>query len=246
MIPATFSIALRTLSDSSVIAPMTASVMTASTTPYSAIVWPSSRRRRASSVEAAYACVKAKSFSNEFTSLRVVGEVSEDGFSWAVRGSTPGLLRFVLQRGRTALSGACVIGGGRPCAVSLAGAIRYRKGFGLGVAAKQQHRREREDEGAVRGEQQAAPQRRQRRRVVRQREELPPCLARQVLADGVVPARRQDVHQRRDHEEDPGEGGDPARRVADDRAEAEREDPDEHDVEGAAEDRACDAWVRQG
>jgi len=40
----------------------------------------------------------------------MVGEASEDGFGWAVRGSTPGLLRFVLQRGRTALSGAWVIG----------------------------------------------------------------------------------------------------------------------------------------
>src|SRR6478735_9566949 len=58
-IPATFSMALRTLSERSVIAPTTARVMTASTTPYSAIVCPSSRRRN----ESAATCTKVKSFS---------------------------------------------------------------------------------------------------------------------------------------------------------------------------------------
>src|ERR1041385_1768539 len=48
-----------TLSERSVIAPTTARVMTASTTPYSAIVCPSSRRRN----ESAATCTKVKSFS---------------------------------------------------------------------------------------------------------------------------------------------------------------------------------------
>ena len=40
-----------------------------------------------------------------------------------------------------------------------------------------------------------------------------------------------------------GERRDPAGRVADDRADAEREDPDQHQVEGAADHRACDAGI---
>src|SRR5689334_13130518 len=66
---ATLEIALRTLVESSVIAVITASVITASTTPYSAIVWPSSRLR-SSAAAAVYACAKAKSFNKGFTSPR--------------------------------------------------------------------------------------------------------------------------------------------------------------------------------
>ena len=76
-----------------------------------------------------------------------------------------------------------------------------------------------------------------------ERDRLPAGLARQVRRDRVVPARRQDVHERRQHEEDPGEGRDAARGVADDRAEAEREQADHGQVERAADDRARDARV---
>ena len=48
----------------------------------------------------------------------------------------------------------------------------------------------------------------------------------QVRRGRVVPARRQDVHQWRQHEHDRDEGRDPAGRVADDRAESRgRTDP---------------------
>src|SRR5262249_31600121 len=66
---ATLVIALRTLVESSVIAVITASVITARTTPYSAIVWPSSRFR-SSAAAAVYACAKAKNFNKGFTSPR--------------------------------------------------------------------------------------------------------------------------------------------------------------------------------
>jgi hypothetical protein len=56
---ATASNAPRTLSERSVIAPITVIVMTASTTPYSAIVCPSSCLRS----ESAATCAKVKSFS---------------------------------------------------------------------------------------------------------------------------------------------------------------------------------------
>ena len=68
-------------------------------------------------------------------------------------------------------------------------------------------------------------------------------VARQVGGDRVVPARGEHVHQRRQDEEDADEGRDPACGVAGDCAEAEAEQSDEGQVEGAADDRACDARV---
>src|SRR2546429_7115134 len=51
-------------------------------------------------------------------------------------------------------------------------------------------------------------------------------------------SRRQDVHQRRDDEEDPREERNAPGRVAHDRAEREREHTDERHVEGAADQRS--------
>src|SRR6478735_9007059 len=78
-----------------------------------------------------------------------------------------------------------------------------------------------------------------------EREDLPSRLARQVLADRVVPALWEGEHQRWQDEEDPCKGCDPAGRVAHDRADREREDPDEHHVERAADHRARDARLRE-
>ena len=75
-----------------------------------------------------------------------------------------------------------------------------------------------------------------------QREELTARCARQVRADRVVPACRQDIHQWREHEENPGEGCDTAGRVADDRADARPKRP-QHQVDRGAEHGACDARV---
>ena len=66
-----------------------------------------------------------------------------------------------------------------------------------------------------------------------------------VRAGGVVPACRQDIHEWREHEENPGEGCDTAGRVADDRADGKAEETDGGQVERGAEHGACDARVTE-
>src|SRR5689334_1437787 len=98
---ATLEIALRTLVESSVIAVITASVITASTTPYSAIVWPSSRLR-SSAAAAVYACAKAKSFNKGFTSPRAFsGACLLNGWFEGGAATTPD--SSYVWRGRAAL-----------------------------------------------------------------------------------------------------------------------------------------------
>ena len=76
------------------------------------------------------------------------------------------------------------------------------------VAANEQHGRKNERGCAVAREEQAPSERRQRVRRVVEGEELPSRFAREVLRNRVVPAQREDVHERRQHEEDAGERGD--------------------------------------
>jgi hypothetical protein len=59
----------------------------------------------------------------------------------------------------------------------------------------------------------------------------------------IVPARRQDVHQRRQHEHDRDEGGDPPGRVTDDSAEPEPEQTHNRQVEGGTEEGTCNTRV---
>ena len=67
---------------------------------------------------------------------------------------------------------------------------------------------------------------------------------REVRRGRVVPARRQDVHQRRQHEHDPGEGRDAAGGVAHDRADAEAEEADDGQVERGADHDAGHSGMR--
>ncbi len=118
-------------------------------------------------------------------------------------------------------------------------------GWASDVPAHEQDGCDQERSGAVGDEDEAARDGSERVRGVMEREDLPPCLARQVLGDRVVPARREREHQRRQDEEDRREGRDSAGRVPHDRADREREDPDEHHVDRAADHRPRDAGVRE-
>src|SRR5579871_5124928 len=100
------------------------------------------------------------------------------------------------------------------------------------VAASQQDGRDRDRESAVTGKEEAARERSQRVIGVPEGEHLLSRFAREVLLDRVLPARRQRQRERWNDEEDRDVQRDPARGVANDRAERDCEDADEGDVDG--------------
>src|SRR5205814_9581636 len=104
----------------------------------------------------------------------------------------------------------------------------------LRVAAYEQDSGDSQRQRAIADEQEPAGPRGEAVGPVREREDLPAGFAREVLGDCVVPASREDVYARRDHEEDRSEGCDSARGIAHDRSDSEREDGDEHNVNGTA------------
>src|SRR5438874_13567817 len=82
-------------------------------------------------------------------------------------------------------------------------------------------------------------------RAMCERKDLAPGFTREVLADRVVPARWEDVHQRRNDEEDGREGCDSSRGVANDRSNSQGEDPDEQQVDRSADHRPRDSRMRE-
>src|SRR5207244_7117515 len=96
-----------------------------------------------------------------------------------------------------------------------------------GVAANEQNGGDCERQRAIAEEEQPTGPRCEAVRPVCEREDLAAGFTREVLADCVVPARREDVHQRRNDEEDRSEGCDPSGGVADDRSDPQGENTDE-------------------
>jgi len=112
---------------------------------------------------------------------------------------------------------------------------------GLRVPPDEQHRGDRDRERDVCEEDGEAARRREAVGAVRQLEDRPSGAVRDPRVDRVLPARREDVQQRWDDEEDGDERRDPAGRIAHDRPEREGEDAEQHEVDGAADHRAGDA-----